>query len=379
MKYLSIFILGMLLCLNFIAAHQLERKSTKKSGKSKKVVRVGKHKSVALWAMVLHLSDKTKYPYLRSYKLLQKNCLSQIKRSRFFQKLKQKSRKVARILRKNNKRRGSKKTSKKSSKKLIRVPRRARRHATSFVYKLSRVLTCKVFPQEFKLAARKLRRVSRVIRVGGRKSVRRYSRKGRKSRRSSKRGVKKSRKSSKKGGKKSRRSSKKGVKKSRKSSKKGGKKSRKSSKKGVKKSRKSSKKGGKKSRKSSKKSRKSSKKGGKKSRRSSKKVVKRARRVVRVVAKKVRGIARAFRKYRTARKGRRSFKLLLIAIAKRILAIIRNANKTIKKTKKTKTTKTTAKRVTVASPTQTRTPTLVKPKQFFTPQTPQQVIPQFLF
>jgi len=171
------------MCQSLVSAHMLENKAVDQRPKKKNAVQVGKHTSAALWAMVLHQFNRSKFPYMKAYKLLQRKCLKTVKNSRFFRSLK---RIVSRASRHVNgkRRRGHKgKKSRKTARKGRKSSRGLRRLSRSFLRLVSRALTCNVFPRQFRHSARRLSAVS-----GGAKSARkgRKSRKGKKARKSGK-------------------------------------------------------------------------------------------------------------------------------------------------------------------------------------------------
>jgi len=149
-KYPSIFILGLLISLSLVSAYQIENKAVDQRPRKKKAVTVGKHVSAALWAMVLHQYKRSKFPYVKAYKLLGRKCLKTVKNSRFFSSLKKIVSRASRLLRRGKK--GGKK-GRKSSRGLRRLSR-------SFLRLVSRSLNCKVFPGRLRQSSRRLRAAS---------------------------------------------------------------------------------------------------------------------------------------------------------------------------------------------------------------------------
>ena len=380
MKYLSIFILAMILCLNIVTSDNIQRKSSK----SKKVVKIGKHKSVALMAMVLHLSNKSKYSFYRAIKLLRTKCGKKIRATRVFHLV--------------NAHVGGKSS---------------RSHTRKMLRSLARSLECSALPKKLRSSSRKLRKIFRSRKS---KSSRKSAKKHRKSK-SSRKSAKKLRKSksSRKSAKKHRKSksSRKSAKKHRKSksSRKSAKKHRKSksSRKSAKKLRKSAKKHrkSKSSRKSAKKHRKSKssrksakkhRKSAKKHRKSAKKHAKRSRK-----SKSSRKSAKRSRKSKSSRKSKKATLRHLIRVPKKLRSLRRHSRKGGKRFYRylkalgqlivrlltsvhvvhhvehnpAPPKLNQRKSINVISPAPIKTPQVRRPS--FQPQTPQQLIPQFLF
>jgi hypothetical protein len=145
-KYPSIFILGLLISLSLVSAYQIENKAVDQRPRKKKAVTVGKHVSAALWAMVLHQYKRSKFPYVKAYKLLGRKCLKTVKNSRFFSSLKKIVSRASRLLRRGKKGR-------KSSRGLRRLSR-------SFLRLVSRSLNCRVFPGRLRQSSKRLRAAS---------------------------------------------------------------------------------------------------------------------------------------------------------------------------------------------------------------------------
>ena len=367
MKYLSIFILAMILCLNIVTSDNIQRKSSK----SKKVVKIGKHKSVALMAMVLHLSNKSKYSFYRAIKLLRTKCGKKIRATRVFHLV--------------NAHVGGKSS---------------RSHTRKMLRSLARSLECSALPKKLRSSSRKLRKIFRSRKS---KSSRKSAKKHRKSK-SSRKSAKKIRKSksSRKSAKKHRKSksSRKSAKKHRKSksSRKSAKKLRKSAKKHRKS--KSSRKSAKKHRKSksSRKSAKKHRKSAKKHRKSAKKHAKRSRK-----SKSSRKSAKRSRKSKSSRKSKKATLRHLIRVPKKLRSLRRHSRKGGKRFYRylkalgqlivrlltsvhvvhhvehnpAPPKLNQRKSINVISPAPIKTPQVRRPS--FQPQTPQQLIPQFLF
>ena len=354
MKYLSIFILAMILCLNIVTSDNIQRKSSK----SKKVVKIGKHKSVALMAMVLHLSNKSKYSFYRAIKLLRTKCGKKIRATRVFHLV--------------NAHVGGKSS---------------RSHTRKMLRSLARSLECSALPKKLRSSSRKLRKIFRSRKS---KSSRKSAKKHRKSK-SSRKSAKKHRKSksSRKSAKKHRKSksSRKSAKKLRKSAKKHRKS--KSSRKSAKKHRKSksSRKSAKKHRKSAKKHRKSAKKHAKRSRKSksSRKSAKRSRKSKSSRKSKkatLRHLIRVPKKLRSlrrhSRKGGKRFYRYLKALGQLIVRLLTSVHVVHHVEHNPAPPKLNQRKsINVISPAPIKTPQVRRPS--FQPQTPQQLIPQFLF
>ena len=146
---ISIFLLGIISGNFLVSANQSTNNSKGRFSRSNKIVKNGQLSSLSLWAMVLHLSNKSKYPYKKAYNLLKKHCLERILNSRFFKSLKKIVKKASKVIKKNKRR----------TRRTRKIPRKLKKISNSFNQKISHVLSCKVFPRNFKKAAKILKKI----------------------------------------------------------------------------------------------------------------------------------------------------------------------------------------------------------------------------